>query len=249
MTHTVDISDVTFAYRRRRVLSGASWSIGRGVTALLGPNGAGKTTLIRCIVGLAKPRVGVVRVMGRPVSEGGSVGTVGYVPQRPELPDICRVVDAVEYAAWLNGVGGEAAGGKVTRTLAMLDIADLADRRIRTLSGGQRQRVAIAVGVVHEPAVLILDEPTAGLDPGQRLRVRDAIRRLGAERSVLLSTHLTEDVEHLADSVGVLVGGQVRFSGSVAELAEGVGVGSDIDRPGSAFERGYDHFVSSLERQ
>jgi ABC-2 type transport system ATP-binding protein len=114
-----------------------------------------------------------------------------------------------------------------------MQVLDLASRRIRTLSGGQRQRVALATGIVHDPRVLVLDEPTVGLDPGQRLKLREVIQRFAAGRPVLLSTHLTEDVEHLADSVAVLVDGRCRRPGRRKDPVSG----SDFaaDRPGGGW--------------
>jgi ABC-2 type transport system ATP-binding protein len=125
-----------------------------------------------------------------------------------------------------------------------MQVLDLASRRIRTLSGGQRQRVALATGIVHDPRVLILDEPTVGLDPGQRLKLREVIQRFAAGRPVLLSTHLTEDVEHLADSVGVLVDGKIQYQGPTSQLTVPAAAGDG--RPGSPFERAYDDLIVSL---
>lgn len=248
MTCSVEIEDVAFAYRRHRVLTGASWSVGRGVTALLGPNGAGKTTLIRCVVGLAVPRRGRISVGGRDIRDGKEpMGLIGYVPQKPELPSLVRVGDIVAYAAWLSGLHRTAVDAAVESALTKMQVADLASRRVRTLSGGQRQRVALATGIVHAPEVLILDEPTAGLDPGQRLKVREVIRSIGEDRPVVLSTHMTEDVEHLADSVGVLAGGRIQYHGPLSELSTQAPEVPAGDRPlGSSFERAYDSLMASF---
>lgn len=245
MTGIVEVRDLWFSYGRRRALSGASLTIGPGVTALLGPNGAGKTTLIRCMVGLARPSDGQVIIDGRDVSDGKAAQELlGYVPQKPSLPGLAKVRDLVAYAAWLSGVEAAGADAAVEAALGKMQVLDLASRRIRTLSGGQRQRVALATGIVHDPHILILDEPTVGLDPGQRLRAREVIQHFAAERPVLLSTHLTEDVEHLADSVGVLVNGKIQYRGLTSQLTipEVAGDG----RPGSLFERAYDDLLVSL---
>ncbi|MGI5213808.1 ABC transporter ATP-binding protein [Plantactinospora sp. CA-290183] len=245
MTGIVEVRDLWFSYGRRRALTGASWTIGPGVTALLGPNGAGKTTLIKCMVGLAKPSRGQVIIDGRDVSEGKPAQELlGYVPQNPSLPGLAKVRDLVAYAAWLSGVQAARADAAVEAALGKMQALDLASRRIRTLSGGQRQRVALATGIVHDPRLLILDEPTVGLDPGQRLKAREVIQQFAIERPVLLSTHLTEDVEHLADSVGVLVDGRIQYHGPTSQLT--IPEASDDGRPGSPFERAYDDLIMSL---
>lgn len=245
MTGIVEIRDLSFSYGRRRALSGASWTIGPGVTALLGPNGSGKTTLIKCMVGLARPSSGHVTIDGSDIGDGRAARQLlGYVPQNPSLPGLAKARDLVAYAAWLNGMPAARTDAAADAALDRMQASDLASRRIRTLSGGQRQRVALAAGIVHDPRILVLDEPTVGLDPGQRLKVRQVIQQFATERPVVVSTHLTEDVEHLAGSVGVLVDGRVRYEGSITELAVREVPGDD--RPGSAFERAYDDLIASL---
>ena len=215
------------------------------MTALLGPNGAGKTTLIKYMVGLAKPSRGQVIIDGRDVSDGKPAQELlGYVPQNPSLPGLAKVRDLVAYAAWLSGVEAARADAAVEAALGKMQVLDLASRRIRTLSGGQRQRVALATGIVHDPRILILDEPTVGLDPGQRLKAREVIQQFATERPVLLSTHMTEDVEHLADSVAVLVDGKIQYQGPTSKLT--IPEASGDDRPGSRFERAYDDLIVSL---
>jgi ABC-2 type transport system ATP-binding protein len=197
------------------------------------------------MVGLARPSRGQVIIDGRDVSDGRPAQELlGYVPQTPSLPGLARVRDLVAYAAWLSGVQAARADAAVEAALGKMRVLDLASRRIRTLSGGQRQRVALATGIVHDPRILVLDEPTVGLDPGQRLRAREVIQRFAAERPVLLSTHLTEDVEHLADSVGVLVNGRIQYDGPTSQLT--IPEASGDGRPGSRFERAYDDLIVSL---
>jgi ABC-2 type transport system ATP-binding protein len=197
------------------------------------------------MVGLARPSRGQVIIDGRHVSDGKAAQELlGYVPQTPSLPGLAKVRDLVAYAAWLSGVQAARADAAVEAALGKMQVLDLASRRIRTLSGGQRQRVALATGIVHDPRVLILDEPTVGLDPGQRLKLREVIQRFAAGRPVLLSTHLTEDVEHLADSVAVLVDGKIQYQGPTSQLTVPEAAGDG--RPGSPFERAYDDLIVSL---
>lgn len=243
----LEVVDVSFSYRRRPVLSNASWTVHDGVTALLGPNGSGKTTLIKCITGVLRCQRGDVLINGQSIRQGAETQQLlGYVPQSATLPGLAKVRDIVAYAAWLSRVPRAREQELVAQALTVMDVEDLADRRIRSLSGGQRQRVALATGIVHDPAVLILDEPTVGLDPGQRLRVRDVIQRVGRTRPVIMSTHMTEDVQHLATAVAVLVGGAIRYHGSVAGLSDSVVRPGGDTRPGSEFEQGYDALMQQF---
>lgn len=243
----VEFEAIEFSYGRRRVLQELSWSLAPGFTGLLGPNGAGKTTLIKCLVGLAKPSRGRITIDGSELADipmGTARSRIGYVPQRATAPGHMRVRQIVEYAAWLQGVPSGALGESAQRAVELLGLEDLAARRFRTLSGGERQRVMIGAGVAHRPRILVLDEPTVGLDPSHRLSVRRAIAQLDGIRSVLLSTHMLEDVEHLCSQVGVINDGQVRFSGSLTELLARVAGGQrEGGGYGSAFEYAYEALV------
>jgi len=231
------LDDVRFGYRGREVLHGVSWSVPTGFVGLLGPNGAGKTTLINLLVGLRSAQSGTVALSG---------GAVGYVPQRAGAPGHMRVRDVIEYAAWLQGVPNGELGAACASVVALMGLDGFERRRFRTLSGGERQRVAIAAAVSHRPSLLVLDEPTAGLDPSHRLSVRRAIRGLEHLDCVLVSTHLLEDVEHLCDRVGVLADGQIRFTGSVDELLARAPDTAETDY-GSAFEAAYEQLVNGPE--
>ncbi|GAA4911643.1 ABC transporter ATP-binding protein [Streptomyces coeruleoprunus] len=247
------LEQVSFSYRRTRkknVLEGASWTVDSGVTGLLGPNGAGKTTLLSLIVTLAAPQRGRILVgeydVARPADRAEARRLLGFVPQRFSLAGELTVADTVAYAAWVNGVPRRACADAAACALDHVDMGALASRAVRTLSGGERQRVGIAAALAHDPRVLVLDEPTVGLDPGQRLRAREVIARLGEDRTVVLSTHLVEDVAHLCGRVGVLAGGRIAFDGTFAAL-EGLIEDSDGgSRYGSPFERAYDALISRM---
>src|SRR5699024_11787577 len=253
MTYIIECQDLEFSYRRRRVLRGASWRVGRGVTALLGPNGAGKTTLLRCLAGLASPTEGSICVAGRAVTDAherpAAQRLLGFLPQMAALPGMAQVRDTVSYAAWLSAVPSNEIPARVDDALVSMGAGDLARRRVRTLSGGQRQRVALASSVVHDPRVMVLDEPTVGLDPAARLAVREQIARIGQERAVLLATHLTEDAERLADRVGVLVGGTVRYDGTWQDFLDSYACSDSASALGSEFERAYSALMSEQDRQ
>lgn len=170
----------------------------------------------------------------------------GFVPQRFSLAGELTVVDTVAYTAWVHGLDRRECGRAALRALASVDLSELADRPTRTLSGGQHQRVGIAAALAHDPRVLILDEPTAGLDPGQRLRVREVVAGLGEDRTVLVSTHLIEDVAHLRSRVGVLAGGRIEFHGTFSELEALIEDTSEGSPYGSGFERAYDRLIERV---
>lgn len=247
----IEAEGIVFAYRRRRrVLDGLSWSARTGITGLLGPNGAGKSTLLSLLVTLLPLQGGRLSIDGHDLATAAGRArarrVLGFVPQRFSLAGELTVADTVAYAAWVNGLPRRECAEAARRALALVDLAEQADVRTRALSGGQRQRVGIAAALAHEPGVLVLDEPTAGLDPGQRLRVREVIARLGEERTVVLSTHLVEDIAHLCSTVGVMASGRVAFHGTFAELEaliEDVPGGSSH---GSSFERAYERLIEKV---
>lgn len=236
--------NVVFGYRRGgRVLNGLDWGVESGTTGLLGPNGAGKTTLLSLLVTLARPRSGRIALGEHELTtrEGRAAGRrlLGFLPQRFSLPGELTVSDTVAHAAWTSGLPRRECAEAASRALALVDLTDLADRRARTLSGGQRQRVGIACALAHDPRLLVLDEPTAGLDPGQRLRVREVVARLGDDRTVIVSTHLIEDLAHLCSRIGVLADGRIAFDGTFPELEGLIGDTAGNSPYGSGFERAY----------
>jgi ABC-2 type transport system ATP-binding protein len=208
---SVRVRGVVAGYGRTRVLRGIDWDVHAGVTGLLGPNGAGKTTLLSVLVGLLRPSSGSVAV-------SGGDARFGFVPQRFSFAGGMRLVDAISYTAWINGVSRDEREAAARKALAAVDLTGKAGDRVKTLSGGERQRAGIAAGLAHEPDVLVLDEPTVGLDAGQRWRVRDLIADIGRTRPVILSTHLLEDVSYLCERVGVMSSGRLVFDGNVSDL-------------------------------
>ena len=218
----VDAVDKTFV--RSRALQGASFTLTGGVIGLLGPNGAGKTTLLRILSTVLAPDSGSVRVLGfdpsRPDERLELRRRLGYLPQDPGFQRGFTAFEFVDYVAilkeWTNR---RARHDEVRRVLSIVHLSDDSGRRVRSLSGGMRRRVALAAAIIGDPQILVLDEPTVGLDPEQRLRFRDLLSRAGEGRTVLLSTHQTEDVAAMCGEVVVLHEGAVRFQGSPQELA------------------------------
>ncbi|HUF32144.1 MAG TPA: ABC transporter ATP-binding protein [Acidimicrobiales bacterium] len=221
---SLNISELTKRYRTTDALDGVSFTARAGVCGLLGPNGAGKTTLLRIIATTLAADRGTVDFEGLdPADANQRVDLrrrLGYVPQEPGYHPSFTAFAYVDYIAILKEhVDRRSRHDEVRRVLDLVDLSDVAHRKMRRLSGGMRQRVALAQSLLGNPDLLVLDEPTAGLDPEQRLRFRGLVSRLAADRVVLLATHLTEDVEALCDQVVVLSDGQVRFDGGVPALA------------------------------
>lgn len=219
-----EFRDVDKRYGARRALDGVSVAIGRGLTGLLGPNGAGKTTLLRMAATVLAPDRGSLRVLGD--DPGDAAGRrrirrrLGYMPQEPGFYRGFTVREFVDYVALLREMVDKTTRGvEVSRVIDLVGLEAQATTRIRSLSGGMRRRLALAVALLGDPAVLLLDEPTAGLDPEQQLRFRALVSQLPQRPAVVLSTHQTSDVVALCERVVVLTGGVVRFDGTPAELA------------------------------
>jgi len=226
----VVFENLSRSYGSVRALDGIDITIGPGITGLLGPNGAGKTTTLRILATLLPPTSGTARLDGWSTSHDRERVEIrrrlGYLPQDLGLYPRFTVFEFVDYLAMLKELHDpRQRHRRVREALEAVDLQDVAGRKIRTLSGGIRRRVGIAQAIVADPQLLLLDEPTGGLDPEQRVRFRQLVGRLGEHRTVLLSTHLVEDVSAICTSVVVLWHGRVLFQGAPAELrkrAEGL---------------------------
>ncbi|MGW7272304.1 ATP-binding cassette domain-containing protein [Streptomyces sp. NPDC054864] len=235
------LTALTQGYGSRRVIAGLDLSIQPGVTGLLGPNGAGKTTLFRTLATIAPPQSGGLELFGRAVLSERDVRRVrpriGYLPQDFGYYPAFSVSDFVRYCAWLREVPSKEAASATEEALAAVGLAGRARDRMKSLSGGMLRRAGIAAAIVGSPSLLLLDEPTVGLDPAQRLDFRDLIRSLArAGAAVVLSTHLVEDVGAACDSVLVVDDGHVVHSGTPQQLAALSTPAAPGDSP---LERGY----------
>jgi ABC-2 type transport system ATP-binding protein len=194
-------------------VSDVTLEVGPGVTALLGPNGAGKTTLLRTIAGLIAPSEGTARVFGEKVRGNQPLyRRIGYMPEHESVYDFLTGRQFVELCARLQHVADARAAAE--RAIGIVDLAAAQDRPMSGYSRGMRQRMRLAATLVHDPPLLLLDEPLSGTDPVQRLHLRDVIRGLAAEgRTVLVSSHILEEVEELAESIHLMVSGKLAASG------------------------------------
>jgi ABC-2 type transport system ATP-binding protein len=239
----VELAGIGKDYGTTRALDGVDLTLGTGVTGLLGPNGAGKTTMLRIVATSIAADRGRARLLGLDPAEGHAALTqvrrgLGYLPQELGYPGDMTTFGFVEYVAVLKEWDARRARHReVRRVLDLVGLTDLATRRVSRLSGGQRRRVGLAQALIGDPALLVLDEPTTGLDPAQRATLRRTLSVVAQESTVLLSTHQTEDVAALCERVVVLAGGRVRFDGSVLDLvstAAGQVWLCDDDVPGAA---------------
>jgi len=222
--HAVLARGVRHRFGSTTALDGVDLDLGPGVHGILGPNGAGKTTLLRALATVLAPDEGRVIAFGAdPSSAAGRLAVrrrLGYLPQEPGLHPQFTAFELVDYVAILKEwADRRARHDEVRRVLTLVGLDDVANRRIRQLSGGMRRRVGIAQALLGRPDLLVLDEPTAGLDPAQRLRFRELLGTEAQGSVVVLSTHQTDDVAALCQHVVVLLEGQVSFRGSPGELA------------------------------
>ncbi|MFE4826162.1 ABC transporter ATP-binding protein [Streptomyces sp. NPDC056672] len=213
---TIDIEHTSRWFGNVVAVNDVTMTIGPGVTGLLGPNGAGKSTLINMMAGFLAPSTGTVTLDGRPIWRNESVyREIGIVPEREAMYDFLTGFDFVVANAELHGLGAKEARA----ALATVEMEYAQDRRIATYSKGMRQRVKMASALVHDPSVLLLDEPFNGMDPRQRMQLMDLLRRMGATgRTVLFSSHILEEVEQLASHIEVIVAGRHAASGDFRKI-------------------------------
>ncbi len=207
------IDRVSKQYKNNIAVDRISLKLQKGVYGLLGANGAGKTTLMRMICGILTPTSGTISFDGMDVSQEEYRSVLGYLPQDfGYYPDFSGL-DFLLYMGSLKGMGKAQALGKARELLQLVSLQDVAKKKIKTYSGGMKQRLGIAQALLNEPKLLVLDEPTAGLDPKERVRFRNLIQDWGQENIVLLSTHIVSDIEHIAQDIIMMKGGQMIYRG------------------------------------
>jgi ABC-2 type transport system ATP-binding protein len=229
----IAIDNLSKSYGHIRALAGVSFKISPGeVIGLLGPNGAGKTTLMKILTGYLEPDAGEVRVHGIDVVEDALTAQrrIGYLPESAPLYGEMLVQEYLEMMAELRGVPVERRHARIVDAIRATGLADRVVQPIGTLSKGFRQRVGIAQAIIHEPDVLILDEPTTGLDPAQIVEIRDLIVGLSKKTTVLLSTHILSEVEATCERVLVIMAGELRADAKLAELRSANAAVVAVDR-------------------
>ncbi len=215
-------NDLVYRYRSGFAVGPISAEIDNSVVCVIGSNGAGKSTLFRMLAGLIRPSRGTI--------ERSRGAATGYLPQEMEFPTRTNCEEFLHFVAWAQGIPAGERPSRVERALSEVGLLDRRGQRVSALSGGMRRRLGIAHALVHRPDVLLLDEPTVGLDPVQRIAVRSTIKSVASERVVIIASHLVEDVRALADRVLVLNEGTVAYDGDVSGLEQL----ADADAPGES---------------
>ena len=220
----IRIEDLTKVYRGGvRALDGVDLEVPTGMFGLLGPNGSGKTTLMRILAGILRPTAGAVNVGGYDgTTEKGRTAVkrnLGYLPQELGLYPNLSAREFLDYIGILKGMNNKRFRlQRVEELLETVALADVAERKLKGFSGGMKRRVGIAQALLNNPRLLIVDEPTAGLDPEERIRLRNLLSGLAGDRSILLSTHIVEDVAQTSRDLAVMYKGRVLFRGTTSDL-------------------------------
>ncbi len=218
----LELDRVTKHYGSKVACDSISISFQKGVCGLLGANGAGKTTLMRMMCGVLAPTSGTIRFDGIDVSHEDFRDALGYLPQDFGYYPEFSAQDFMIYIATLKGLPKPQAKEKTRELLELVSLEKEAKKKIKTFSGGMKQRLGIAQSMLNDPKMLILDEPTAGLDPKERVRFRNLISSLGTDRIVLLSTHIVSDIEHIANTILVMKNGQLIHQGTRNEIIRAI---------------------------
>lgn len=216
----LNIDRVTKQYGPKIAVDRISLTLTPGVTGLLGANGAGKTTLMQMLCGILRPTSGSISLDGLDVSTEGYRAVLGYLPQDFGYYPSFSALDFLLYLGALKGMERKQAKERSLELLEVVGLGEVARKKIRTFSGGMKQRLGIAQALLNRPKLLILDEPTAGLDPKERVRFRTLIEEQGKESIVLLSTHIVSDVEHIAGRILMVKDGQLIYDGSAADTPQ-----------------------------
>ena len=233
---------ITKQYKNKIAVDRISLTMQKGIYGLLGANGAGKTTLMRMICGILRPDSGEIFYDGMHVGEEGYRNMLGYLPQEFGYYPEFTAADFLLYLAALKGIPRRRAKEKAAGLLESVGLGSVASKKVKAFSGGMRQRLGIAQALLNNPRILILDEPTAGLDPKERVKFRNLISELGKERIVLLSTHIVSDIEYIATRNAIMKNGAILQTGSTRELV--------VQMEGRVFEASIDpRDLSRLEEK
>lgn len=215
----IKVHNLSKSFQRKQVLHSINLELDSGVYGMLGANGAGKTTLLRCMAGLFDPQQGEVLYNDEPIYKSKSFhNDLGYLPQAFGMFQELTLYEMMDYICSLRNIAPSQCSSAIARALESVNLEDKAGDRVKTLSGGMLRRAGIAQAILGDSKVILLDEPTAGLDPSERVRFKNMIGRLNQDKMILISTHIVEDVDACCDSVIVIDEGQILFNGSCVEL-------------------------------
>lgn len=221
MDNKIVIRKMNKFYGRKQALFDIDLTIEQGMFGLLGRNGAGKTTLMKTIAALHPMKSGEVTVCGVPVGEAANIRSmIGYLPQDFSMYPNMRTDEALDYLGALSGIPSKECKQRVEALLKKVNLYEHRSKKVKQLSGGMKRRLGIAQALLHDPKVLIVDEPTAGLDPEERIRFRNLLCETAEERIVILSTHIVGDVESTCENIAIMDEGKILWRGTVRELLE-----------------------------
>lgn len=213
------IEGLTKSYGTQKAVDTISFEVRTGeIIGFLGPNGAGKTTTMKMITQYISPDSGNIVIGGKSIARHNLRGSIGYLPENNPLYEDMPVIDYLEFCGQLQGIRKEQLQQRVRDMVMMCGLMEEKHKKIGELSKGYRQRVGLAQAMIHDPAILILDEPTTGLDPNQRVEIRDLIKRLGMHKSVILSTHILPEVEATCDRILIINKGRIVANGTPESL-------------------------------
>ena len=216
----LETQGITKQYGNKTALNNISLTLKEGIYGLLGPNGAGKSTFMNIITGNLKPTAGIVRFNGENIYEIGKKyrAVLGYAPQQQGLYDAFTGREFLSYMATLKCIPKGEMKSEIERTLAAVNLTDAAKKPIGAYSGGMKQRILIAQAILGKPKILVLDEPTAGLDPKERVRIREKIKELSGDKIIIVSTHVVSDIQSIADEIILLKEGEIADMNTVENL-------------------------------
>jgi len=213
------IHNIEKKFKRKTVLDNLSYVFYPGVYGLLGPNGAGKTTFMRCLTNQYQLNQGSIKFQGNPIHNNAEyLARVGYLPQHFGLFKELKVIDMMLLLANLKGVAQSSARKMAEQCIEIVNLSDVSSNRVATLSGGMIRRLGIAQALLNDPLVIIFDEPTTGLDPEERLRFKNIVRQIHQDKTIIISTHIVEDVEAVCDTITIMNNGRITREGSCADI-------------------------------
>ncbi len=220
----LELIDIGKKYGTFYALKNVNVTLENGVYGLLGANGAGKTTLLNILIGVLRESSGQIRLDGQDIRKMGVsyLDKIGYLPQYPKFYPNFRINEFLDYMCCLKGIPAKERQARIVDVIERVNLQEHRKKKIGELSGGMRQRLGIAQAILNNPEILVLDEPTAGLDPGERIRFRNIISQLSKNRMVLVATHIVSDVEYIANEIMILHDGFLVQKGTIAELCETV---------------------------